>query len=60
MFVITTGESWNYYMYDSWTWGPYCTPGWNCGSILSPIYFVVFVMIVQFVMINLFALVVID
>lgn len=60
MFVITTGEGWNYYMYDAWTWGPYCTPGWNCGSILSPIYFVAFVMIVQFIMINLFALVVID
>jgi len=60
MFIITTGEGWNYYMYDSWTWGVYCKPGWNCGSILSPIYFVAFVMIVQFIMINLFALVVID
>jgi len=60
MFVITTGESWNYYMYDSWTWGVYCKEGVNCGSILAPVYFVSFVMIIQFVMINLFALVVID
>jgi hypothetical protein len=60
MFVITTGESWNYFMYDAWTWGPYCTEGYNCGSEYAPAFFVAFVVIVQFVMLNLFALVVID
>ena len=60
MFVMTTGESWNYFMYDAWTWGPYCTEGYNCGSQYAPVFFIAFVMTVQFVMINLFALVVID
>jgi len=60
VFVLTTGESWNYFKNDAWTWGPYCTEGYNCGTIYAPIFFIAFVVIIQFVMVNLFALVVID
>lgn len=46
MFVVSTGESWNYFMYDSWTWGPYCKDGYNCGSVFAPLYWIAFVTVV--------------
>ena len=59
IFILTTGENWNYFMYDCINTPPNCIPGQTCGTSYAPIYWLVFVMIVQNVMLNLFILVII-
>jgi len=60
LFILTTGENWNYCMFDLMITPPTCKPGVTCGTSLAPIYFITFVMFVQNVMLNLFVLVIIS
>lgn len=60
LYILTTGENWNYCMFDLMNTPPNCKPGVTCGTSLAPIYFISFVMFVQNVMLNLFVLVIIS
>ena len=59
-FVISTGENWNGLMYDCLNTPPNCVPGETCGTSFAPIFYIVFVVFVQNVMLNLFILVILD
>ena len=59
LFILATGENWNYYTYDCNVTPPDCIPNETCGTPYSPAYFLSFVMIVQNVFLNLFILVII-
>lgn len=59
LFSISTGEDWNRIMYDcSWT-APDCIEGETCGSEYAAVYFISFILLVTYVMLNLFILVII-
>ena len=60
LFSISTGEDWNRIMYDTMRVAPDCIPGRTCGSSISPVFFLTFIMIVTNVMLNLFILVIIQ
>ena len=60
LFSISTGEDWNRIMYDTMRLPPDCIPGRSCGSSISPVFFLTFIMIVTNVMLNLFILVIIQ
>lgn len=58
LFVIATGENWNGLMYDCLNTPPGCTPGEDCGTSLAPLFYIIFVVFIQNVMLNLFILVI--
>jgi len=60
LFVISTGEDWNKIMYDTNKTEPYCVQGIDCGSRYSPLFFVIFNLLVSQVMLNLFILVILQ
>ena len=57
---ISTGEEWNMIMYDTMKTGDDCIPGETCGSVIAPLYFITFIMICTYVMLNLFVLVILQ
>ena len=58
---ISTGEGWNNVMFDvKKTPSDGCIPNKTCGSSVAPIFFVAFLMICTFVMLNLFVLIIIQ
>ena len=57
---ISTGESWPIIMYDTMNTSPDCIDGVNCGTALAPLFFIVFVMICSYVMLNLFVLIILQ
>jgi hypothetical protein len=57
---VSTGEDWNVIMYDTMNTYEDCVDGVSCGSSSSPMFFISFVMICSFVMLNLFILVIIQ
>jgi len=59
LFVIATGENWNMLMYDCIDTPPMCEAGKTCGTSLAPLFYIIFVLFVQNVMLNLFILVII-
>lgn len=59
LFRISGGGEWATVMYDCMDVSSRCVPGKTCGTSLAPLYFVSFVMIINYVMINLFILVII-
>jgi len=59
LFVISTGENWPLVMYDVANQKPFCEKT-TCGNKLAPLYFIMFVMVVQKIMLNLFILVIIQ
>lgn len=59
MFVFSTGENWNIAMFDCMITAPNCEEGVNCGTSYAPIFWIIFVVFVQNVMLNLFILVII-
>ena len=65
-FRMSTGESWNGIMHDCQVAPPHCTLGENgasgdCGNtIIAPIYFVLFQLIGQYIMLNLFIAVMLE
>lgn len=58
LFVIATGENWNGLMYDCLKTPPDCEPGVDCGDSLAPLFYIIFVIFIQNVMLNLFILVI--
>jgi hypothetical protein len=59
LFVLSTGENWPLVMYDTRRSAPNCGPH-TCGSKYSTVYFMMFVLVVQRIMLNLFVLVIIE
>ena len=58
--VICTGEDWNYVMNDWSRTLPDWVPGETCGLYYAPLYFTSYVMIVSFVLLNLFVLIILQ
>lgn len=59
LFSISTGEDWNAIMYDCSHTSPDCIEGESCGSPYAFVYFISFILLVTYVMLNLFILVII-
>ena len=59
LFSISTGEDWNRIMYDCLHTLPDCIPGETCGNSLASVYFISFIVLITYVMLNLFILVII-
>ena len=58
---ISTGEDWNYTMYDTMrTSEDNCIPDVTCGFTYSPVYFVPYMFLSSFIMLELFVLVIIE
>mmetsp|Transcript_25092 Transcript_25092/g.33643 ORF Transcript_25092/g.33643 Transcript_25092/m.33643 type:complete len:177 (+) Transcript_25092:743-1273(+) len=60
LFSISTGEDWNLIMYDCSRLPPDCEPGLTCGNEFAPAYFISFILLITYVMLNLFILVIIQ
>ena len=60
LFSISTGEDWNRIMYDCSHVKPDCIEGETCGSAFAAAYFIAFILLVTYVMLNLFILVIIQ
>jgi len=60
LFAVATGEDWNMIMYDCSRTAPDCIPNETCGSYLGPVYFMAVILLVTYVMLNLFILVIIQ
>eukprot|EP00347_Sterkiella_histriomuscorum_P004762 403359206 len=59
LFRISTGEDWNYVMYDTMD-QKNCKLKSDCVSSFAPVYFISFVLICTYVMLNLFVLVILQ
>jgi len=57
---ISTGEEWNLIMYDLMHTGDDCIPDKTCGTSIAPVYFICFIMVCTYVMLNLFILVILQ
>ena len=57
---ISTGEEWNLIVYDLYNTSDDCIPKRTCGSSFAPVYFISFIMICTYVMLNLFILVILE
>ena len=58
---VSTGEDWNKIMFDCMrTEDDDCVEGETCGTNLAPLFFLSFVIICTFVMLNLFVLVILE
>ena len=60
LFSISTGEDWNKIMHDCSHTSPDCIEGETCGSFFAPAYFIAFILLITYVMLNLFILVIIQ
>ena len=62
LFRAATGEDWFKIMYDCTRTEDCTEPDGhsNCGSVFGFLYFLTFIMICSFIMLNLFVLVIID
>jgi hypothetical protein len=60
MLRLSTGEDWPAVMFDLMNTDPDCIPGVNCGSAFAPLFFLVFVIIQQYIMVNLFILIILQ
>lgn len=58
---MSTGEDWNYIMYDCMrTEEDNCIDGVDCGLSYAPVFFIPYMMVSNFIMLNLFVLVIIQ
>ena len=57
---ISTGEDWPTIMYDTMNVSSDCIPGKTCGVSYSPVFFIAFVMVCSYVMLNLFVLIILQ
>lgn len=57
---VSTGEDWNRIMFDTANTDSDCIDGQTCGTAIAPLYFIVFIVICSFIMLNLFILVIIQ
>lgn len=60
LYRMLSGENWNGIMHDCSVQEPYCTKGIDCGSTWAPLYFVAFVVLGKFVVLNLFITVILE
>jgi hypothetical protein len=60
LFRISTGEDWPRIMHDVMNTADDCIEGVNCGSNLAPLFFIMFVMVCSYVMLNLFVLIILQ
>ena len=60
LLMIATGEDWNKIMYDTSRTPPDCIHGETCGTRIAPLYFISFIMICSFVLLNLFILIILQ
>ena len=60
LLMIATGEDWNKIMFDTSRTPPDCIQGETCGTSIAPLYFISFIMICSFVLLNLFILIILQ
>ena len=61
LFAISTGEDWNRIMFDTMrTDEDGCIPDKTCGTVIAPVFFLSFILVVTHIMLNLFVLVIIQ
>jgi hypothetical protein len=60
MLRLSTGEDWPMVMYDLMNTKEDCIPGANCGTAWAPLFFIMFVLIQQYVMVDLFVLIILQ
>ena len=60
MLRLSTGEDWPMVMYDCMNTKADCIPKVNCGSVFAPIFYLAFVIIQQYIMVNLFILIILQ
>ena len=57
---MSTGEDWPTIMFDTMYTKSDCIPGVNCGVSYAPVFFISFVMVCSYVMLNLFIMIIIQ
>ena len=57
---FSTGEDWPTAMFDTMYTKDDCIPGVNCGISYSPVFFIPFIMVCTYVMLNLFIMIIIQ
>ena len=60
MLRFSTGEDWPLGMYDLAIEDETCIPNVNCGTAYAPIFFIAFVLIQQYIMVDLFILIILQ
>lgn len=60
MLRLSTGEDWPNVMYDLSNEEDDCIPGVNCGTMYAPFFFIMFVLIQQYIMVDLFVLIILQ
>mmetsp|Transcript_23808 Transcript_23808/g.20743 ORF Transcript_23808/g.20743 Transcript_23808/m.20743 type:complete len:202 (+) Transcript_23808:1231-1836(+) len=59
LFRCSTGEDWHRIMFETMKTND-CTPGYNCGSSANAVFFITFVVLLQFIMLNVFILILLE
>jgi hypothetical protein len=60
MLRLSTGEDWPVVMFDCMNTDENCIPGVNCGTIWAFVFYIIFVVIQQYIMVNLFILIILQ
>lgn len=60
MLRLSTGEDWPSVMYDCMNTDADCIPEVNCGTPWAPVFYLFFVLIQQYIMVNLFILIILQ
>lgn len=60
MLRLSTGEDWPVVMFDCMNEDADCIPGVNCGTIWASAFYLIFVVIQQYIMVNLFILIILQ
>jgi hypothetical protein len=60
MLRLSTGEDWPIVMYDLMNTKDDCIPEVNCGTAWAPLFFIMFVLIQQYIMVDLFVLIILQ
>lgn len=60
MLRLSTGEDWPVVMFDLMNTDEECIPGKNCGTIWASAFFIIFVLIQQYIMVDLFVLIILQ
>ena len=60
MLRLSTGEDWPSVMFDLMNTDDNCIPGKNCGTVWASAFFIIFVLIQQYIMVDLFVLIILQ
>jgi hypothetical protein len=60
MLRLSTGEDWPVVMFDCMNTDENCIPCVNCGTIWAFVFYIIFVVIQQYIMVNLFILIILQ